>query len=157
MSEQDPPPPDHQAVSTPGKIKVTTTGMCEGFEVHVEIHCDVKRLQESLRFLKSKGVLPPLVWEEDADGNKICPVHKVPLQLHEKQGDTWRSHKTYLADGREAWCRGRPGPDSLGYHGVVAMPEADPPEPAPPPRQGRERADYSRVPASRGSSRWGVA
>jgi hypothetical protein len=164
MSETDPPPPDHQAVSAPSKVEVVTTGICEGFTLQVKILCDPRRLQESLRYLKTKGIEPPpkpLAWEYTADGAPICPRHGVPMRKREKQGDEWHSHKCFDAMGREVYCRGYPGPDSPGYRGTVDPPQASEAEPElePLPRRPqppRERADYSTVPASRGTSRWGA-
>ena len=38
---------------------------------------------------------------------KLCPIHKVEMQRHEKGNSHWWSHKVTLEDGTEHWCRGK--------------------------------------------------
>lgn len=49
------------------------------------------------------------------DGTPICPKHREPMKLREKQGDTWYSHKVYDPDGLELYCRGHAGKNSPGW------------------------------------------
>lgn len=49
------------------------------------------------------------------DGTPICPKHREPMKLREKQGDTWYSHKVVAADGQEHYCRGHAGKNSPGW------------------------------------------
>ena len=37
----------------------------------------------------------------------ICPIHKVPMERHDKGSSHWYSHKVTEADGTERWCRGK--------------------------------------------------
>lgn len=49
------------------------------------------------------------------DGLPICRKHGAVMDKRERQGDVWFSHKVILGEGREAWCKGRPGADSPGW------------------------------------------
>lgn len=40
---------------------------------------------------------------EGEGGVRICPKHGAEMQMHNRNGDTWWSHK--LADG--TWCKGK--------------------------------------------------
>lgn len=66
------------------------------------------RLEQRLRSLGYKPEPPQLRTD-------WCDRHECPMSEREKQGDTWGSHRVRAPDGRELWCKGRPGADSPGY------------------------------------------
>lgn len=113
------------ARDNPTAITARTSGTLRGFELELEITLQPARLVACLEWLKRQGFEPhrrPLTFELTPDGLPICPRHRVPMHLREKQGDTWHSHKVVDPQGRELYCRGYPGPDSLGYDVEVATP-----------------------------------
>jgi len=64
--------------------------------------------------LPEAGMLPfaPKVGAHQVDppgwpDTKLCPIHKVPMEYHEKGKSHWWSHKVQLEDGTEHWCRGK--------------------------------------------------
>lgn len=55
-------------------------------------------------------------WQRTAEGTPLCPKHKVPMRLRQKQGDEWWSHQVVDArTGEELFCRGYHGPQSPGW------------------------------------------
>uniref|UniRef100_A0A6M3Y206 Uncharacterized protein n=1 Tax=viral metagenome TaxID=1070528 RepID=A0A6M3Y206_9ZZZZ len=60
------------------------------------------------------GILPDhriVQAENGGNGNPpevhLCPIHKVPMEYHEKGKSHWWSHKVTMEDGTEHWCRGK--------------------------------------------------
>lgn len=53
--------------------------------------------------------------EYTADGEPLCQRHRAPMRVREKQGDCWHSHIVIDSQGREHYCKGRPGKDSPGW------------------------------------------
>jgi len=91
----------------------------EGYRVTLTAH-DVKgsTLATALTWVPAQmneaGVLPTTSGNGDKLGNnpgwpgtKMCPIHHVEMQRHEKNGSRWWSHKVTLEDGTEQWCRGK--------------------------------------------------
>ena len=38
---------------------------------------------------------------------RMCPIHNVAMERHEKGNSHWYSHKVVGPDGAEVWCRGK--------------------------------------------------
>src|SRR5260370_101130 len=56
------------------------------------------------------------VWARTAEGTPVCPKHRIPMRLRQKQGDEWWSHQVLNSrTGEEVFCRGYPGPNSPGW------------------------------------------
>jgi len=76
-------------------------------------------LDQLCDMLDRRGFAPPAQsqqWQTLPDGTPICPKHKTPMKLREKQGDQWYSHCVGKdAGGREIYCKGYHGKDSPGY------------------------------------------
>lgn len=56
-----------------------------------------------------------LAFPQLPDGTPVCPKHREPMKLREKQGDQWHSHKVLAPDGTEHYCRGYAGKNSPGW------------------------------------------
>lgn len=55
-------------------------------------------------------------WVRTAEGSPLCPQHKIPMRLREKQGDAWWSHQVVdPRTGELVYCRGFAGPSSPGW------------------------------------------
>jgi hypothetical protein len=68
--------------------------------------------------LDRRGYQPPTPasWQTLPDGTPLCPKHKIPMRLREKQGDQWYSHSVGKdAGGKEIYCKGYHGKDSPGW------------------------------------------
>ena len=57
---------------------------------------------QAIRGLLDPMPQPPAKASSQGQGQDLCPLHHVPMQTNQKDGRTWKSHKT--ADG---WCKGR--------------------------------------------------
>lgn len=102
------------------KCELRVSGLSRGgYLVTVAVHeVDLTKLLDGLvwlgKALTEAGVAPYHDAAPPGDnGNnntidtKICPIHKVPMQRHDKGKSHWYSHKVTLEDGSEHWCRGK--------------------------------------------------
>jgi hypothetical protein len=97
-------------------IKTRVRGAIRGFDIEIEFGLErLSSIERAIDALTSLGLQPREI-ERDAAGLPLCPRHHVVMREREKQGDSWYSHRVCLADGREFWCRGRPGADSAGWY-----------------------------------------
>lgn len=75
-------------------------------------------LDQLCDMLERKHYAPPTPqsWQTLPDGTPICPKHRAPMKLREKQGDRWYSHTVGKdGNGKEIYCKGYHGKDSPGY------------------------------------------
>ena len=104
-----------------GVVKVELAATMAGVPVTLTLELEAAKLGAAIEVLKRQGYEfppPPLVWQHTAEGTPICPKHRVPMRLREKQGDSWWSHSVDL-HGQKTFCRGYEGRLSPGYHGAV--------------------------------------
>lgn len=115
-------------MSTPTAQKPRGAGQCVrkvtfdcelyGCKVRFEGEFTMEALLDMLIELEAKGArfgTMPLVWDKTPEGLPLCPKHRVPMLLRDKQGQQWYSHRCFDAHGQENWCRGFPGPLSPGW------------------------------------------
>lgn len=110
-----------------GHVTARIKGSLHGVPLEIELTSEVKKLAAALEYLEIHHFKPepkPLTWERTAEGIPICPRHRVPMRLREKQGDQWYSHNVGQ-EGSEMWCRGYPGPNSPGYDVEIGGPVAE--------------------------------
>lgn len=71
-----------------------------------------KRVPALLKLLSEQGATPCKSWGGNKSNGKekhICPVHQVEMQLFEKEGRKWYSHKAVDPQtDDEYWCKGKP-------------------------------------------------
>lgn len=99
-----------------GSIEAISPG---GYVVRLETEADdplrlLVDLDDIEDILIGHGYAPGGQLPLSPDGLPVCPRHRVVMSRREKQGDEWFSHKL-IVDGREVYCKGRPGADSPGW------------------------------------------
>jgi hypothetical protein len=92
----------------------------QGFTVRFEIEADsytvlARKLTTLQADLAADGYTPTTAPPLTPDGLPICLKHRAVMDKRERQGDVWYSHKIVTDDGRELYCKGRPGDDSPGW------------------------------------------
>lgn len=93
----------------------------QGYKVQFEIEAQpglealLSQLADVELALAEAGYEPGAELPKTPDGLPICRKHGAVMDRREKQGDVWFSHKVIVSEGREAWCKGRPGDDSPGW------------------------------------------
>lgn len=103
----------------PFMVAFSTSGFMNGAIVQISANVDINHVPRLIARLMELGMEAserPLRFDLTAEGNPICPRHKVPMRKKSKQGDSWYSHQVVDQVGEPHWCRGYPGPGSDGYH-----------------------------------------
>lgn len=121
---QYPAPPVQPSVARertkpPFLVDFQTTGFMNGAAVSISTKVDIALLPKLITRLMELGLEPteqPLRFDMTAEGNPICPRHRVPMRKRGKQGDAWYSHQVVDEQGQSKWCRGYHGPSSEGYY-----------------------------------------
>lgn len=121
---QYPPQAIHPAVKSamrkpPFQTPVKLGGWIEGAYVEVAATVDIALIPRLVVRLQELGMsfdARPIRFDLTAEGQPICPKHRVPMRKRGKQGDAWYSHQTIDDLGESKWCRGYDGPSSEGYH-----------------------------------------
>jgi hypothetical protein len=62
---------------------------------------DEGRLATRLEALLERYPAPQPVAQTASQGQDLCPLHHVPMQTNQKDGRSWKSHRT-----AEGWCKG---------------------------------------------------
>lgn len=86
----------------------------QGYEVHFQLNGEkvYEGAVKLLAALNKDGFMPKMMYQGSPKGNgngagkgaqKLCPLHKTPMQLYENGNGAWFSHG--LDDGN--WCRGK--------------------------------------------------
>lgn len=101
-SEAQPAGEEHSAPLPEAPVSITLKATLHGHEVLVTLRGhDFASVQaqvaQALDWLKAEA---PVQASSTAEG--WCSIHAVQMQLNEKQGRQWYSHKT-----AEGWCKGR--------------------------------------------------
>jgi hypothetical protein len=110
------PSPMPAAPSASSTVAVAISAIYDGWPVVISATLAPARIPAYLARLAERGyVRPPTPIPRSANGEPLCEKHNVFMTEHEKQGDTWYSHKIVDSQGRECWCKGRPGGDSPGF------------------------------------------
>ena len=90
----------------------------EGYPLMLIVHnVDGTKLSAALSWIEAQLILSGAVAPPSDNGahrvdppgwpdTKICPIHKVEMERHEKGKSHWWSHKVISEDGSETWCRG---------------------------------------------------
>lgn len=92
-----------------------------GFAVVIHLHNkEYDEVDATIHALELLGYRPTSGagdgWQHTAEGIPLCPKHKVPMRLRQKQGDEWWSHQVIdVRTGEELYCRGYAGPTSPGW------------------------------------------
>jgi hypothetical protein len=96
------------------KIVISTTVEHRGRQF--TIATEGLTLDQICDLLDERGYVPPTPasWQTLPDGTPLCPKHRAPMKLREKQGDQWYSHNVGTKDA-PVYCRGYHGKDSPGY------------------------------------------
>lgn len=103
----------------PFLVDFATSGFMNGAPVNISVKVDINLLPRLIARLMELGLEPierPLRFDMTAEGNPICPRHRVPMRKRGKQGDAWFSHQVVDEQGESKWCRGYHGPSSEGYY-----------------------------------------
>lgn len=101
-------------------LTLTLTGFTPaGYEISMQM-LDVTndKLETAIAWLdeRSKVVgIRPVCGVVDKNGQRQatdaelpeCPIHKCPMERHDKGASHWYSHKVTGEDGTEKWCRGK--------------------------------------------------
>lgn len=108
-------------------VRATCCTKLNGYRLTVEGTMNLRHLPLFAARLREMGCeveRDPLVFDLTADGQPICPRHRVAMSKRGKQGDHWYSHSVTDAEGKKHWCRGYAGRGSEGYHVEMVEEEA---------------------------------
>ena len=89
-----------------------------GFEVHLQVP-SLEALEPTITELLQRGFRPArsgTLYETTPEGAPICPKHRVPMRLRQKQHEEWWSHRVINRQtGEELYCKGYKSPSSPGW------------------------------------------
>lgn len=106
-----------EAEKSPPKVEIAISAVFDGWPLVISARVPAAKIPKYLASLEKQGYRRPAdLAERTPNDEPICPKHRIGMCKHGKNNDTWYSHVVIDPQtNKEAWCKGRPGGDSLGW------------------------------------------
>jgi hypothetical protein len=114
---EEPLPPITDAERKAARSQITLSTVVEHRGRQITITATDMTADQFCDLLDKRGFQAPTQaqeWQRLPDGTPICPKHRAPMRLRERQGDSWYSHNVGTKEA-PVYCKGYHGKDSPGY------------------------------------------